>query len=299
MPENYSKPALSIDKQITLLESRGLIIPNKSKAHHFLQFVSYYRLSGYTIVFEERINGKRAHQFKSGATFEDIINLYNFDRHLRMLVMDAMERIEVAVRAQICLTMALTYKDSHWYLRRDVFKPEFEYDLFIKKCMQEQEKSKERFVLHYKENYHSPLSVPCWMMIELLPMGTWSRVYKDLINRADKKQISDNFKLSPVELQSWLHCLTYIRNLCAHHARLWNRRFTVSPMSPRLYPQYFSPNNTFAAQAAMLYIMLNVISPDSKWTARLAELLKGHPFINPNAMGFLAGWEKDTFWGLV
>lgn len=298
MPTDYSKPALSISEQIELLESRGLIISNKSYAQHFLQFISYYRLSGYTIVFEKRINGKRNHQFKNGTTFEDIINLYNFDRHLRMLVMDAMERIEVAVRAQICLTMALTYKDSHWYLRQDLFKSEFGHDSFLQKCKLEQEKSKERFVLHYKENYNSPASVPCWMMIELLPMGTWSRVYKDLVNRADKKQISDTFKLSPRELQSWLHCLTYIRNLCAHHARLWNRRFTVSPMTSTLYPHYFSPNTTFAAQAAMMHIILKVISPDSKWTVRLLDLFKNHLFIEPRIMGFPERWVEDEFWGL-
>jgi abortive infection bacteriophage resistance protein len=298
MSNNYNKPALTIDQQIDLLESRNLNIPDKEKARHYLQFISYYRLSGYTISFENVIDGRRNHQFKNGTTFENVLALYDFDRHLRMLVMDAIERIEVAVRTQICLHMAVTYNDGHWHLRRNLFKHEFNYNALIKKCTEEQQNSKERFVLHYKNTYDQPELVPSWMTTELLPMGTWSMVYKNLVNRSDKKKMSDVFKLSPVDLESWLHALTYIRNLCAHHSRIWNRHFTIRPKQISEYVKYLTPNTTFAAQAAMMHLLLKIISPDSRWTNRLFELLTTHPFVNPARMGFTSNWQQDIFWGI-
>ncbi len=109
MTITYTKPALTVDQQITLLESRGLTVKDIDKAQHYLQFINYYRLSGYSICFEQLDNGKRSHQFNPGTTFDDILALYNFDRHLRIHVMDAIERIEVAIRTQICLQMAVTH----------------------------------------------------------------------------------------------------------------------------------------------------------------------------------------------
>lgn len=296
MTIHYSKPALTLEQQISLLESRGLNIPNRDKARHYLQFINYYRLSGYTVSFEQIIDGKRNHQIKHGTTIDNIIELYNFDRHLRMLVMDAIERIEVAIRTQICLHMAITYDDGHWQLKRELFKPEFNYQAFLKKCAQEQQNSKERFVVHYKNTYASPPLLPSWMITELLPMGTWSVIYKNLANRSDKKRISDNFKLSPVDLESWLHALTYIRNLCAHHSRFWNRHFTIRPKQINEYTKYLTPNTTFAAQAAMIHLLLKIISPDSKWTAKIYDLIKSHAFIDPARMGFMTDWQNDGFW---
>lgn len=168
----------------------------------------------------------------------------------------------------------------------------------LKKCLEEQQNSKERFVQHYKNTYTQPKFVPSWMTTELLPMGTWSTVYKNLENRSDKKRISDVFKLSPVDLESWLHALTYIRNLCAHHSRIWNRHFTIRPKQVNKYVKYLTPNTTFAAQSAMMHLLLKIISPDSKWTERLFELLNIYPVINQAKMGFIHNWQKDIFWGI-
>lgn len=151
---NYNKPALDINQQLDLLASRGLTFPDRQKAYLSLQFINYYRLSGYTISFEQFINNKRNHQFKPGVTFDDILALYDFDRHLRMLVMDAIERIEVAVRTQMCTNLAITHNDAHWHLNKELFKPQFNYNGFLDKCRIEQQNSKEKFVLHYKTTYN-------------------------------------------------------------------------------------------------------------------------------------------------
>jgi abortive infection bacteriophage resistance protein len=117
MANQYNKKALTIDEQITLLKSRGLNFSDETHAKHYLNFISYYRFSGYTISFEvNNQNGQRSHTFKTATDLKDILKLYDFDRHLRILVMDAIERIEVAIRTQICLQMSTRYNDSHWHL---------------------------------------------------------------------------------------------------------------------------------------------------------------------------------------
>jgi abortive infection bacteriophage resistance protein len=123
-------------------------------------------------------------------------------------------------------------------------------------------------------------------------------LYENLTNRHDRKKISDAFKLPSMEFESWLHSLTYIRNLCAHHSRLWNRQFTITPKQLKPHNKYFTPNTTFAAQAAMMHLLLNVVSPESKWTKRLYDLIKNHSFINPSRMGFSNDWQNDGFWGI-
>ncbi len=106
----------------------------------------------------------------------------------------------------------------------------------------------ERFIEQFSQDinsYDEPALPPCWMLIELLSLGTWSIVYENLANRKDKKNIAQFFDLSPIELGSWLHALTYIRNLCAHHSRIWNRHFTVKPAVKSKYQKYLEPNSTF------------------------------------------------------
>jgi len=90
----YTKPPLSIEQQIELLKSRGLEIPDHEQAAHYLYHLNYYRLSGYMLPFQEGTE----HHFQAGTTFEHVLNLYLFDRKLRLLLMDAIERIEVSVR---------------------------------------------------------------------------------------------------------------------------------------------------------------------------------------------------------
>ena len=105
--QNYCKPALTIEQQIDLLVSRGLTIPDRDKALHYLNYIGYHRLSGYFLTFQQNAPGVESHSFKKGVTFKDILDIYIFDRELRLLVMDAIERIEVAFRACISNTIQL------------------------------------------------------------------------------------------------------------------------------------------------------------------------------------------------
>ena len=119
----FNKPAISITEQIRILQHRGLAIQFPERAERYLEVISYFRLSAYMRPFQMNINEQVVdHQFKDGTEFKQIVDLYSFDRELRLLIMDAIERVEVAIRATLNNVMANKYQTddvcsgSHWYL---------------------------------------------------------------------------------------------------------------------------------------------------------------------------------------
>ncbi len=124
----YNKPPLTIEEQIELLIERGLSVPDKERAVHYLRYISYYRLSIYARFFQ--YSGSTEHQFRSGTSFDDILTLYTFDRELRLLVIDAIERIEVALRGTISYEFSIV-AGANWYANSDLFK---ETSRFCHRC---------------------------------------------------------------------------------------------------------------------------------------------------------------------
>ena len=132
-----------------------------------------------------------------------------------------------------------------------------------------------------------------------MSFGLLSRFYENIKRNSERKQISTTYGLSPETLESLLQHCAYVRNLCAHHARLWNRQFSIKPKVMKAYMQQMSRNHTFYAQAALLYVLMYIIADGSKWQRRLMELLAKHPNINLRAMGFPPDWQHDPFWRLT
>ena len=122
----FQKPALDIAAQLALLQQRGMIVADQARAEHYLRFIGYYRLSGYWFPFQHR-NGSQAHDdFRPATDFETVLDRYVFDRRLRVLLMDAAERIEVAARTAISNTLSERF-GPHWYLRSARFVTGFDH----------------------------------------------------------------------------------------------------------------------------------------------------------------------------
>lgn len=288
----FEKPPLSIDAQIERLISRGIIIQDKDTARHYLSFISYYRFCGYAIEFEgEPVDGEK--QYQDGTTFERILDCYVFDRKLRLLVINAIERIEIAIRTVITNEMGLKYQDAHWYLNKDLFISKFKHDELIQTIKKQ---TNERFIKHYYNKYSTPELPAVWMVAEVLSLGSWSMIFAHLKDREDQKIICSHFGISYKVMQSWLHSLTYLRNLCAHHTKLWSRNFTLKPMVAVGYMKQLMVVNRFSSQAAVLKIFLDVISPGSGWAKHLRSLVNEHPLIDIGHMGFHRTWIDDPFW---
>lgn len=155
----FSKPALTVEQQVDLLISRGLRIDDRELASHYLRFIGYYRLSAYYIPFLEPEANTDNHHFKRSTSFDKILDLYIFDRKLRLLVMDAVERIEVATRATISNTASVKY-GSHWFLEQKYFDSEFNHNMFLEQIESILAKDQpETFIQHYKNNYNLDIDI--------------------------------------------------------------------------------------------------------------------------------------------
>jgi abortive infection bacteriophage resistance protein len=291
MRVKFTKPSLSVQQQIELMKTRGLVISNEAEAAHYLNFIGYYRLSGYAIPLTLK-NQNGTHNFKQGVKFQNILDLYRFDRELRLLVMDAIERIEVAFRA--CVSNWMCERGGpHWYFDDSYFCTPSAMWEFRRKIMDETgmredgtAKGRHAFLVHYFTKYSDPPLPPSWMLAEILSISTWSKAFENIRLREDRRQISKHFGVDPKVLESWMHCVSYVRNLCAHHSRLWNREFTIRPMIANDFKSQLADNSRFYAQAVIARVLLERACPNTKWWERLCDLLANNSFIDRRAMGF-------------
>lgn len=297
----YDKPPQTVDEMIGLLESRGLAVPDHKKAMHYLTYINYYRLSGYGFLFENfHADGNRSHCFQDGTTFDHLLAAYVFDRHLRLLVLDAIERIEVGFRTVMVYHLSHAYLNGHWYLDPQVFKSDFRHAQWIGNIRfqtgldaaqnTDRHQSREPFISHYYASYDDPELPPSWMLTEVLSLGTWSKVYASLRVSKDRKRIARVFDLSPATLESWMHSLTYLRNLCAHHSRVYGRKLAFPPALLPDWPDL--PPHVFSRFIAMMEYMLRKVSPATKWGQKVKELIESDPLIRPELLGI----KDRDFW---
>lgn len=298
----YTKPPLTFDEQIALLKSRGLEIPDDAKAKHRLAHLNYYRLRAYWMELEgpKRPNGE--HSFPEGEDLEKAHTLYVFDRSLRLLVMDAIEQVEVSVRTQWAYHLANRHHDPHAFLNPALFQDGREHSFGLEALQKEFARSRETFIEHYRKTYDDPPLPPIWVMCEVMSLGQLSRWMSNLKLRADRQAIADTYDLDEQILCSFLGHLTYVRNLCAHHSRLWNRQFTITMRIPTKRPRHAlswfnrSAERRLYNTLAMLAVILQRIEPETDWPRRLQALIDRFPDIRLAAMGFPDDWRTFHLW---
>ena len=302
----FTKPSLTLEKQLDRLIDRGLDVPDRERALRYLSFIGYYRLSGYMLRFQAGGKGTARHNFVVGVSFEQVLNDYVFDRHLRLLTMDALERIEVAVKAVTFNHLAEQF-GPHWYLDPSVFRSRDAHSRFVDEVREatgsSQGANSQRrtpFLNHYFSKYNDPPLPPSWMVAEVLSLGAASRAYRDLKHKNVQKAIMSRFGAPNVNvLRSWLHSLTYCRNLCAHHSRMWNRAFTIQMEAKNEWKPHLGREGTrkFYGVAVLTTHLLGIVSPGSNWPGRLRTLLlTDYPEIPKEEMGFPERWDEDEFW---
>ncbi|RWX43455.1 Abortive infection bacteriophage resistance protein [Candidatus Electrothrix aarhusensis] len=304
----YTKPVYSTEKHIELLKNRGLTFLDEDRAKRYLSTIGYYRLSAYFLPFQAVKD-----RFRPKTTFNNILELYIFDRKLRVQVMDALERIEVAIRTVLSDTVSSKYNDPHWYLKKELF-----CDSFVNASSPDQKSEYEKFVnkiifhtgkknwnhgnnsscRHYYTKYKKPELPPSWMVVEVLPMGTWSVLYSNIKVNKVKQQVSKFFKFSVNDFAGWVHALTLIRNCCAHHNRLWNHNFPPKAKNIEKYTHEGIPLNTPYVNLALIQAFLSSFTRTPTWSERLYELLQSSPLDIHSTMHFPPNWHNLPFWGI-
>ena len=217
---------------------------------------------------------------------------------------NAIEKIEVAVRTKIVQVYAESTGDSHWYNDESLYR--FGYEDLMNHVGADVNRSNEDFIKHYKSKYNNPSMPPSWMALEVVSFATLSRLFQSLKLDNRKEYITEQFGLKKVAiLENWLHAISNLRNCCAHHSRVWNRRFMVSVTLPynTLYPfmdrttiGQIRTNKLFAALSCVAYI-LDIISPGSDFKRNIKELLKFDcRLLDLKDMGFPKYWQSLSVW---
>lgn len=292
-----NKPAKTYAEQLQILKDRGLVVADDARALHCLEHHNYYRLSAYR--FPLTVQGN-PDQFLPGTTFDDLWNLYHFDRTLRQFVAQAVKRVEISVRSKWSYVLAHLHGPQAYEHVPVFYHPQRHTDA-LARLDEELARSHEDFIPHYKNKYKMARP-PIWAASEVMSFGLLSRFYENIKRNSERKQISTTYGLSPETLESLLQHCAYIRNLCAHHSRLWNRRFTITLQLPQSSPPGVIPNLNRAQDRliyntlVMLVHMLAVIEPASTWSHRLVvQLLALDARLLPH-MGFPADWQQRPMW---
>lgn len=297
----YTKLPLPIENQIDLLISRGMVIPDWDRAFRYLSHISYFRLRGYWIPFETPDNGKD-HHFKEGTSFDDVLDLYIFDRKFRLLMLEAIERVEISFRAHFANELGVCY-GSHFYLDGKYIHSTRIHSGLIASLQTEIDRSTELFIAHYKKTYDNPPLPPVWAAAEVMSFGQLSLWFKNLKTRSDRNRVGKPYGIDEIILQSFMHHLTFIRNITAHHGRLWNRRMTITmklPKRPKALAVMFNlkTDRYIANTVIMLGYFLKLISPGTTWPERMRNLIQDASGIRPAAMGFHENWKDLSLWKL-
>jgi len=294
---HFMKHYMAETDQVTLLKNRGLIVPDETNAVLYLESIGYYRLSAYMYPFLKV--PKESHRYKAGTTFQQILCLYRFDKKLRMLLLNEIEKVEIAIRRSIMNVPAQMTGDIYWLTNPLHFANQRTFQETKNAIDREYAKSTEEFIKHFKNSYCDPYP-PSWILGELLTMGNVNMVYRNL--KADKirKRISNYFGLQPIVLESWITSLTLLRNACCHHSRVWNKVNSILPVLPKRIDNPWislqtNPQRVYFTICIIKYF-LDIISPDNDMLAKMHALFSNYPEIDLAALGFPDKWESEPLW---
>jgi len=304
--QTYQKNALNFIEQIAKLSAKGMVFPNNQQAQQQLSNISYYRLSGYWHPFRQRNQQQNiTNQFEEDTSFNTVISLYEFDCKLRTLILDAIERIEIAVRTQFTYHIGHAY-GAFGHTDAKNFHPKFNHASWFKKLEDETYRSSDEFIKHYKSKYQGFPTIPIWMLTEVMSLGALSIGYSGLINDQksgveDKKAIAQHFNLHHKKLANWLHILTYVRNVCAHHSRLWNRELAIRPDKTKdknWQPPITPRNDRVFYILLMLRHLLIAINSNDDWAREMNSIIA--PLAENGrwraSMGIPKNWREHPIW---
>ena len=289
----YKQPS----ELVRLLQNRSLVVPDCKETEGYIQSIGYYRLSAYMHPF--LLTPKANHKFKTGTNFNQILRLYRFDKKLRIILFNEIEKIEIAVREAVMNMSAEITGDIFWLTNNVHFHDKNIFNSSMSLLKKEYDKSTEDFIEHFKQTYIEPYP-PAWILGELLPMGNVNIYYRNLKDKTLKKRIAKRFYLHAPVFESWLSVLTLTRNACCHHSRVWNKVNKIIPNDMRGMTRPWitlpSDKKRIYYNICIIKYFLDVISPNNDFISKLQRLFVDFPEIDLAAMGFPANWETEPLW---
>ena len=315
----YPKGWLDYDGQVEKLKKRGLEIADADTAKQFLAYSNYYRFTGYCLRFQHKDEfGERV--FNKGVSFSDVVDIYEIDKALRDCVSDALGAVEISFRSAVAYHFAKAH-GAFGHTMKDNFDRRFImprvdstgrptpslYDEWHEGLISETKRSNELFVKHFEKKYSQFPDLPIWTALEICSFGTLSKMFKNML-KLDMKPIAAHYSLQASTLDSCMHSFVYVRNICAHHSRLWDKMFAISPQLPsgNKWNVVRNSNNKVYAVAMLLNWMLAHDSfgreKHSEWKVRFVSVVDSLFARFPDLMhytGIPRDWKSKEVWAAV
>lgn len=286
------KPKLN-NELLQGLIHRNLDVGDIDDAIRLLESVNYSRLASYWHDYRNS-DSNGSFMFNSGTSLETIVRHYEFDRELRLIVFGAIERFEVQLRVAIASTLSTEYDDPFIHLNPTIMKDRSRWAATIARVHKEYASSTEDLARHHKAVYPEYFLPPIWVSVEMATFGGLRHLYQNLSRRADRQRISIRFGMNEGVFESWLAHIETVRNVCAHHARLWNRKFATKPKLPAKI--YFGSQMEFNSEPSALSTIYNTIlildyvnrsqQSDRSLKSRVLRLIDDYSIIEASKMGF-------------
>ena len=271
---------------------------DERKVENYLLNIGYHRLSAYIYPFYK--SPKSDLMLKEGTTFEQVLTLYRFDKKLRILLFNEIEKIEVAIRSVLANIGCQELDDRYWITKPAYFANADKFNQTLAVIEKELTSSKEDYIEDFRRNYVENYP-PAWMITEVLSFGNLNYIYSNVASNQLMKRIAEYFGLKPQVFTSWLTVLANLRNMCCHHARVWNRDFMLKPAEPR--KTKYAWIGTLKMNKKRIYYRLCIIryflssiSPNNNFNEKLLELLTNFPSVDIAAMGFNKEWKNEDLW---
>ena len=292
----YNRPALKIEEQINYFKNHGLKVISEENFKKILSRISFFRFREYLAPLIQK---------SDNVNENDVVSLYIFDHRLRIILFEAIKIVEVALRTQIVQNYATKY-GPFGYSDHENFNNKFKHNMWIEKAQKDinNKKNNHQAIKDFYDKYENQY-LPLWIFAEYATFGSLSLMMKGM-HTADRKNISKYFGIQHQIFINWIHVLVYIRNICAHHSRLWNLKLKIPPVHlekniGKIEKIYINNNKIFSVINIILYILLKIESPiTNRYKENIFEAMNGICFFNINdlqkTMGFIENWKKSIIW---
>ena len=275
-----------------------MLMIDEHKVESYLMNIGYHRLSAYIFPFYKSPKSDLA--LKDGTTFEQVMTLYRFDKKLRILLFNEIEKIEIAIRSVLANIGCQELDDRYWITKPEYFANEDKFKQTLAVIEKELASSKEDYLEDFRRNYLENYP-PAWMITEVLSFGNLNYIYSNIANNRLMKRIGDYFGLKPQVFTSWLTVLANLRNMCCHHARIWNRDFMLNPAEPRKISNTWIDTSEIDKKRifyrlCIIRYFLSSISPNNNFNEKIADLMVAFPSVDVAAMGFCKKWQDEQLW---
>ncbi len=152
----YKKTPFTVNQHIELLKQRGLIIEDENRARKYLKNVGYFRLSGYMYHLQL---ANSEHTFKNNIKFADVISHYQFDKKLKAIMLEYLERIEIALRARLTDKYSNSF-GFYWYTDKFLFEDIGNYNSINNDILAHFANPQERFLRAFKNKIYRRIITP-------------------------------------------------------------------------------------------------------------------------------------------